>query len=113
MSALLAVWVQTFGDQPVRAVALLHTARTSGELSRALGNPLPSARSLGRLLAAREGCSIGDLQLARSVDRHDNCALWQVRSVSGRMLIPVNAYAAVRLPQQISLMDSMSTEAAT
>jgi hypothetical protein len=49
------------------------------EFVTALGTPLPSNRSLGRLLAARAGHQQSGLELVRCAGRDDNCALWQVR----------------------------------
>jgi hypothetical protein len=81
LEAFLAAWAVEFGERPVRISALLHRACSADSLAKALGSPVPSAQSLGRLLAARKGRRAGcGLELVRSESRHDNCALWQVRS---------------------------------
>jgi hypothetical protein len=81
LEAFLAAWMEEFGERPVRISALLHRACSANSLAKALGFPVPSAQSLGRLLAARKGRRAGcGLELVRCESRHDNCALWQVRS---------------------------------
>ena len=80
LPALMEAWVIEFGERPIRASALIHRAKSSAELAGALGRPMPSARSLGRLLAKRDGHLSGRLMLVRCWGRHDNCALWQVRA---------------------------------
>lgn len=81
LPALLLAWSRAFGSTPVRSSAVLHRAKSTPALADALGTPLPSGRSLGRLLAAREGVQAAGYRLARCLGRHDNCALWRLQPV--------------------------------
>lgn len=76
--ALIAAWWNRFGPDPIPVSALVHGARSVPDLAVALGSPMPSARSVGRLLAARVGQRWGNLRLVRCPGRLENCALWRV-----------------------------------
>lgn len=82
IGALMAACWLAFGSRPVRSSALLRRADVVPELAAALGAPLPSTRSLGRLLAARVGHTQSGFELVRCGGRNDNCALWQVVPVA-------------------------------
>ncbi len=82
IGALLRACRDVFGNAPIRTSALLRHAATTQHLAAPLGIPAPSARSLGRLLAARVGHRHGGLKLVRCPGRHENCSLWRVDSVS-------------------------------
>lgn len=84
VSQLVDAWWDAFGADAVRVSVLLRRAHAVPLLGQALGDPPPSARSLGRLLAAREGLRVGNLELVRCPGRHDNCALWRLRPVEPR-----------------------------
>ncbi len=76
---LLHIWHGTFGGRPVHTAALRRQAcNGNAELAAAIGVSIPSARSLGRLLAAREGKSAGGLRLIRCPGRMANVALWRI-----------------------------------
>ncbi len=79
--ALLQAWWRAFGSTPVRSSAVLHRSKSTPALADALGTPPPSGRSLGRLLAARNGMAAAGYRLARCLGRHDNCALWRLQPV--------------------------------
>lgn len=81
IDALMTAWRDVFGNAPIRTSAMLRRAATTQDLAAALGVPAPSARSLGRLLAARVGHLHGDLKLVRCPGRHENGSLWRVYSV--------------------------------
>lgn len=77
-------WHVTFGEQPILAAAVLWQARNGAEeLAAALGLPLPSVKSIGRLLAARENRESGDCRLVRCPGRIGNSAVWRVVQVKG------------------------------
>ncbi len=79
---LLGVWEREFGSRPVTASALHWQACNGNQaLAEAIGQPLPSSKSLGRLLAARAGKYVNGFQLARCAGRLGNCALWRLESV--------------------------------
>ena len=76
---LLHTWHRTFGGRPVHTAALRWQACSGNEdMAGAIGDPIPSARSLGRLLAARVGESAGGLRLIRCPGRLANVALWRI-----------------------------------
>lgn len=82
-SALLKSWKKSLGARPVLVAAVLWQACNGNEeLAAALGNPLPTAKSLGRLLAARAGRATDGLRLIRCPGRIGNSALWRVEAIS-------------------------------
>ena len=81
LTTLLLEWWRAFGSTPVRSSAVLYRSKSTPALADALGTPPPSGRSLGRLLAARNGMAAAGYRLARCLGRHDNCALWRLHPV--------------------------------
>lgn len=79
---LLVAWNNAFNKRPVLA-ATLHWQASNGndELARALGHPIPSAKSIGRLLAARAGKEIKGLHLVRCPGRSGNSTIWRIERV--------------------------------
>lgn len=83
LKMLLAIWKREFGGRPVTSSALQWQARNGNTaLAEVFGHPLPSSKSLGRLLAARAGKAEAGLQLVRCAGRAGNCALWRLERVN-------------------------------
>lgn len=81
---LLLAWNNAFGSRPVLAAAL-HWQASNGhvELAAALGQPLPSVKSLGRLLASHAGKAINGRSLVRCPGRIGNGVLWTLSTQDG------------------------------
>lgn len=74
------------GSDPISVSVLLARAEHEPAFAEALGDPPPSCRSLGRLLAHRAGVCCGELELERCPGRIDNSAVWRLRRSVGRGL---------------------------